>query len=54
MFTDTFAGIAPSSSMGYIAAQILGGAIGLVAVRAFFPTLRVASAEGRLTVSQEA
>ncbi|TAM67807.1 MAG: aquaporin family protein [Microbacteriaceae bacterium] len=54
MFTDTFAGIAPSSSLGYIAAQILGGAIGLVAVRAFFPTLRVASAEGRLTVSQEA
>ncbi|XHC90810.1 Aquaglyceroporin, putative aqpS (plasmid) [Leifsonia sp. P73] len=54
MFSDTFAGIAPSSSLGYIAAQLLGGVIGLVAVRAFFPTLRVASAEGRLTVSQEA
>ena len=37
MFTDTFAGIAPSSSFGYIAAQIIGGVVGLIAVRAFFP-----------------
>jgi len=54
MFTDTFAGIAPSSSLGYIGAQVLGGVVGLVAVRAFFPAVRVASAEGRLTVSQDA
>ncbi|MFF9565625.1 aquaporin [Leifsonia sp. NPDC014704] len=54
MFTDTFAGIAPSSSLGYIAAQLLGGVVGLVAVKAFFPAIRVASAEGRLTVSQDA
>ncbi len=35
--TDTFAGIAPSSAPGFIAAQLVGGAIGFVAVRWLFP-----------------
>ncbi len=35
--TDTFAGIAPSSAPGFIAAQLLGGAIGFMAVRWLFP-----------------
>jgi glycerol uptake facilitator-like aquaporin len=37
MFSDTFAGIAPSSAFGFIAAQLLGGAVGLVLVRYFYP-----------------
>lgn len=37
MFSDTFAGIAPSSAPAYIAAQLIGGVVGWLAVRAFFP-----------------
>jgi glycerol uptake facilitator-like aquaporin len=37
-FSDTFAGIAPSSVPGFIAAQILGGAVGLLVVLALFPS----------------
>ena len=37
MFSDTFAGIAPAAAPGYIAAQLLGGAVGWLAVRALFP-----------------
>jgi arsenate reductase len=42
MFTDTFAGIAPSSAGGYLAAQIVGAALGLVLVVLFFPQDRPA------------
>lgn len=38
IFSDTFAGIAPGSAPGYIAAQLLGGAIGLAAILFFFPS----------------
>ena len=38
IFTDTFAGIAPGSAPGYIAAQAAGGAIGLGLVLLLFPT----------------
>jgi glycerol uptake facilitator-like aquaporin len=37
MFSDTFAGIAPSSAPGFIAAQIVGAAIGLAVVAALYP-----------------
>jgi glycerol uptake facilitator-like aquaporin len=37
MFTDTFAGIAPGSVPGYVGAQLLGGILGLVLVRALYP-----------------
>ena len=37
IFSDTFAGIAPASVPGSIAAQILGGVIGLGLVRHLFP-----------------
>lgn len=37
MFSDTFAGIAPGSAPGYIAAQLLGGALGFAAVRFLVP-----------------
>ena len=37
MFSDTFAGIAPGSAAAFIAAQIVGAAIGLALVAALFP-----------------
>lgn len=37
MFTDTFAGIAPGSALPFIAAQVVGAALGFAAVRLFFP-----------------
>ncbi|RJT96551.1 aquaporin family protein [Arthrobacter frigidicola] len=38
IFTDTFAGIAPGSVPGFIAAQLIGAAAGLVLVLALFPS----------------
>jgi glycerol uptake facilitator-like aquaporin len=37
IFSDTFAGIAPTSALFFIAAQIVGGLVGLGLVRFFFP-----------------
>ena len=37
MFSDTFAGIAPSSVPAFIAAQILGGAVAVLVIRALYP-----------------
>lgn len=37
MFSDTFAGIAPGSAPGFIAAQILGALIGLALLVALYP-----------------
>jgi arsenate reductase len=36
-FSDTFAGIAPGSVLPYIAAQLVGAALGWALVRGFFP-----------------
>ena len=44
MFSDTFAGIAPSSAPAFIAAQILGGALAVVIIRALYPRLTPAQA----------
>ena len=44
MFSDTFAGIARSSAPGYIAAQLIGGAVGFVVVRLFYADLGPAEA----------
>jgi len=38
MFTDTFAGIAPASALPFVAAQLVGAALGFLTVRALFPT----------------
>ncbi len=40
MFSDTFAGIAPTSAPGFIAAQLIGAALGFVLVRWFYPQKR--------------
>lgn len=37
MFSDTFAGIAPASVLPFIAAQLVGAAVGFWAVRLLFP-----------------
>ena len=37
MFSDTFAGIAPSSAPGFITAQLIGGAVGFALVHLFYP-----------------
>jgi glycerol uptake facilitator-like aquaporin len=44
MFSDTFAGIAPTSAPGFIAAQLVGAAIGFLLVRLLYPARKRASA----------
>jgi arsenate reductase len=41
IFSDTFAGISPGSAPLYIAAQIVGGLLGLLTVRLLYPTTAV-------------
>ena len=36
-FTDTFAGIAPTSLLGFIAAQLVGAAVGTAGIALFYP-----------------
>jgi glycerol uptake facilitator-like aquaporin len=44
MFSDTFAGIAPASVPAYVAAQLLGGACAILAIRALYPHVTAAEA----------
>jgi glycerol uptake facilitator-like aquaporin len=44
MFSNTFAGIAPSSVLAFIAAQIIGGAVAVVVIRALYPGVTGADA----------
>jgi glycerol uptake facilitator-like aquaporin len=37
MFTDTFAGIAPSSAPAFIAAQLAGGALAIAVIKTLYP-----------------
>jgi len=46
MFSDTFAGIAPSSVPAFIAAQVVGGALAVMVIRALYPRLTPAEASG--------
>src|SRR3954454_2360839 len=39
MFSDTFAGIAPASASGFIAAQLVGGAAAIGVIRTLYPKL---------------
>jgi glycerol uptake facilitator-like aquaporin len=39
IFSDTFAGIAPGSALGFIAAQLIGGALGFALARLLFPRI---------------
>lgn len=42
VFSDTFAGIAPSSMPGFVLAQVIGGAVGMGLVRVLYPDVAVA------------
>jgi len=44
MFSNTFAGIAPSSAPAFIAAQIIGGAVAIAVIRALYPGVTAADA----------
>jgi glycerol uptake facilitator-like aquaporin len=44
MFSHSFAGIAPASAPGFIAAQLVGGAAAIVAIRSLYPELTPAEA----------
>jgi glycerol uptake facilitator-like aquaporin len=44
MFSDTFAGIAPSSVPTFVLAQLVGGACAILAVRALYPNVTGAEA----------
>ncbi len=37
MFSDTFAGIAPASAPGFILAQLIGGIVAIITLRALYP-----------------
>jgi arsenate reductase len=39
MFSNTFAGIAPSSAPSFIAAQVLGGVVAFALIRVLYPTV---------------
>ena len=45
MFSNTFAGIAPGSVPGYIAAQLVGGAVAVTVIRTLYPDVRTAAAD---------
>lgn len=44
MFSNTFAGIAPASAPSFICAQVLGGCLAVVLIRALYPRLTPADA----------
>src|SRR6266702_7493402 len=46
MFSDTFAGIAPSSAPGFIVAQVIGGALAVGVISALYPGVTPAEAAG--------
>jgi arsenate reductase len=39
MFSNTFAGIAPSSAPSFIAAQIVGGVVAFAAIKTLYPAI---------------
>ncbi len=54
IFSDTFAGIAPSSVPAFIAMQLIGGAAALGLVRVLYPDLTPAQAAEAIVPHQEA
>jgi glycerol uptake facilitator-like aquaporin len=44
IFSNTFAGIAPASVPGFVIAQMIGGAIALLAIRSLYPAVTAAEA----------
>ena len=44
MFSNTFAGIAPASAPGFVVAQLFGGCLAVIAIRALYPDVTPAQA----------
>ena len=44
MFSNTFAGIAPGSAPGYVVAEVAGGLLGFLVIRALYPVVTPAEA----------
>ena len=44
MFSNTFAGIAPSSAPTFIAAQVVGGVLAVLVIKALYPDVTPAEA----------
>lgn len=44
MFSNTFAGIAPSSAPGYIVAEVIGGFVAVAIIRVLYPNVTAAEA----------
>ena len=53
MFSDTFAGIAPSSVPSFIAAEILGGALAIGVITMLYPGITSAQAAGIVVPHQQ-
>ena len=53
MFSDTFAGIAPASAPAFIGAQITGGALAVVVIKALYPRITAAQAAGIVVPHQQ-
>ncbi|MGV9330744.1 aquaporin [Nocardia sp. NPDC003726] len=53
VFTDTFAGIAPTSAPGFITAQILGALLGLALIAALYPTTATAAGADNAVVPHD-
>jgi glycerol uptake facilitator-like aquaporin len=53
MFSDTFAGIAPASVPAFIAAQVIGGLLALVVIKALYPRLTPAQAADIIVPHQQ-
>jgi hypothetical protein len=46
MFSNSFAGIAPSSAPSFIGAQAVGGLVAIAAIKALYPRITAAEAAG--------
>jgi glycerol uptake facilitator-like aquaporin len=53
MFSDTFAGIAPSSVPSFIAAEIVGGALAIGVIKMLYPGITPAQAAGIIVPHQD-
>jgi arsenate reductase len=53
MFSDTFAGIAPSSVPAFIAAQILGGILAIGVIKTLYPAITAAEAADIIVPHQD-
>jgi glycerol uptake facilitator-like aquaporin len=53
MFSNTFAGIAPASAPGFVIAQLVGGALAILALHALYPDVTPADAAAVILPHQE-